>query len=230
MTRQAVELATDVSGSFVEDTSNDGLVGLGFSKINTVEPQQQQTFFENIKDDLAQPLFTANLEDGAAGTYTFGEIDQSQYSGSIHYTPVNTVQGFWQFDSNSYKVGGTTNPCTTCSPAIADTGTSLLLVDDDIASAYYNQVGSAQYDESQGGYIYDCNADLPDFGVEVGGYMVTLTGSQQITFSPLGDGTCFGGIQGNQGQGLQIFGDTFLKNVFAVFDASGPQFGVAAKA
>jgi hypothetical protein len=32
---QAVELATAVSQSFIQDTNNDGLVGLAFSKLNT---------------------------------------------------------------------------------------------------------------------------------------------------------------------------------------------------
>ncbi|KAI6853663.1 hypothetical protein KC334_g22652, partial [Hortaea werneckii] len=63
VTRQAVEVATEVSGSFVTDENNDGLVGLAFSTINTVEPEPQKTWFENIMGDLEQPLFTANLED-----------------------------------------------------------------------------------------------------------------------------------------------------------------------
>lgn len=35
VTKQAVEMATALSQSFVQDTNNDGLVGLAFSKLNT---------------------------------------------------------------------------------------------------------------------------------------------------------------------------------------------------
>ncbi|KAK5118239.1 hypothetical protein LTR85_008219 [Meristemomyces frigidus] len=230
VTRQAVELATSVSGSFIEDTNNDGLVGLGFSIINTVEPQAQKTFFENIMDELTEPVFTANLEESSGGSYTFGAIDKSEYSGEIHYTDIDKSNGFWQFSSATYTVGGTQSQCTTCSPAIADTGTSLILVDDDVAEAYYNQVSSAQYDSQQGGYIYDCSATLPSFGVAIGsGYTATLTGSQ-ITFAQIDSETCFGGIQGNSGEGLQIMGDMLLKHFFAVFDGGNESFGIAAKA
>lgn len=230
VTRQAVEIATAVSGSFVDDTANDGLVGLGFSNINTVQPQQQKTFFENIMDQLDSPVFTANLEDTASGSYTFGEIDASQYSGQIHYTAVDSSNGFWQFDSDTYDIGGTQSACTTCSPAIADTGTSLILVDNDVATAYYAQIESAKIDQAQGGYVYDCSADLPSFGVAIGSdYTATLNGSQ-ITFAQVDSTTCFGGIQNNDGGDLQIMGDMLLKHFFAVFDGGNTRFGLADKA
>lgn len=71
-TSQAVEAATSVSAAFTEDTDNDGLVGLAFSTLNTVTPQQQLTFFDKVKSTLVEPLFAADLVYHAAGSYDFG--------------------------------------------------------------------------------------------------------------------------------------------------------------
>jgi aspergillopepsin I len=75
---QAVEAATQVSSQFYLQHS-DGLLGLGFGKTNTVKPEKQRTFFENIKDQLQQPLFTVSLKKNATGTYDFGYVDQKKY-------------------------------------------------------------------------------------------------------------------------------------------------------
>lgn len=228
-TGQAVELATSVSRQFVSDQDNDGLLGLAFSNINTVSPKKQKTWFDTIKPQLEKPLFTADLEKDASGTYDFGKIDSSKYTGDIHYAPVDNSGGFWQFDSKTYSIGGDSSSCTTCSPAIADTGTSLLLVDDDVAKAYYAKVQGAKNDATQGGYTYPCSADLPDFGIAIGDYVAVLKGSK-LTYANVDSSTCFGGIQGNANSGMQIYGDVMFKQFFAVFDAGNTQFGVAAKA
>lgn len=59
---QAVEAATSVSEQFTRDSSNDGLLGLAFSKLNTVRPKQELTWFDNAAKTLDAPLFTADLK------------------------------------------------------------------------------------------------------------------------------------------------------------------------
>lgn len=81
-------------------------------------------------DDLTLPLFTSDLEESnGKATYEFGSIDRSKHSGEIYYTPVDTSDGWWQFDSPSYAVDGETASCKICNPVIADTGTSLIYLD-----------------------------------------------------------------------------------------------------
>ncbi|CAD0089278.1 unnamed protein product [Aureobasidium mustum] len=230
VTRQAIELATSVSSAFVSDADSDGLVGLAFSTLNSVSPTPQKTFFDNIMSELAQPVFTACLDLDGSGTYEFGTIDSSKFTGDLHFTPVNAASGFWQFDSNCYSIGGKTFNRTNATPAIADTGTSLLLLDPEVVQAYYNQVPSANYDSTVGGYTYDCSENLPDFAVAVGdNYMANIPGSG-ITFSPVDSKTCFGGIQSNSGSDVQIFGDVLLKHHFVVFHGESNLLGMAAKA
>ncbi|KAL8796279.1 MAG: hypothetical protein Q9195_001394 [Heterodermia aff. obscurata] len=227
---QAVELAEEVSTQFQQDAGNDGLLGLAFSSINTVQPNQQLTFFDNVKSSLTAPLFTVDLKKGEPGTYGFGTIDDSAHTGDIAYVPVDSSQGFWSFTSSGYAIGdGAVN--SNSIDAIADTGTTLLLIDDAIVSAYYQGVSGAKNDQSQGGYTYPCSATLPDISFQIGTYKATVPGSY-VNYAPTDDSgtTCFGGIQSSQGIGFNIFGDIFLKSQFVVFDGSdSPRLGFAAK-
>jgi hypothetical protein len=118
-TKQAVELATALSSSFTQDTNNDGLVGLAFSKLNTVKPQQQTTFFDTIMSQLAQPVFAVNLKNDSSGTYSFGAIDNTAYTGQLTTVPVQSNTGFWQFASSSFQVGNKKVANAGGSPAIA---------------------------------------------------------------------------------------------------------------
>ena len=248
VTGQAVELASTISAQFQQDADNDGLVGLSFDVGNTVTPVKQKTFFTNAKPTLAAPLFTVNLKKGAPGSYDFGFIDSTKYTGAITYVNVNTGNGFWEFTSNGYAVGSGAFTSTSID-AIADTGTSLLYLPTAVVSAYYAQVTGASYNTAQGGYTFPCSATLPSITIGIGSYRAVVPGSY-IIYAPVSGSSefgghfrtwgrsfanniaaCFGGIQRNTDIGFSILGDIFLKSQFVVFSgAATPQLGFAKKA
>lgn len=248
---QAVELANAVSQSFVQDTNTDGLVGLAFSKLNTgkqfslsifkmsltppvndgTKKIPQKTFFDNVMNDLDIPVFTADLDPDGTGVYEFGKIDSTKFTGQMAWIPVNSSSGFWQFPSAKFAVGNKVMTNPTASQAIADTGTSLLLVDAAVAQAYYSQVQGAQNNAQVGGFIYPCDATLPDISVAIGdSYMAKIPGNQ-ITFATVDQAntTCFGGVQSNGGAGLQIYGDTMFKAQFVAFNGGNQSLGFGEK-
>ena len=113
-------------------------------------------------------------------------------------------------------------------------------------SAYYAKVSGAKYDSTQGGYTFPCTATLPSLTLGIGSGRFTVPGSY-INYAPV-SGTseyslikylledrltafsaCFGGVQRNTGIGFSIYGDIFLKAVFAVFNQGTTKLGIAAK-
>ncbi|OJD19479.1 hypothetical protein AJ78_00547 [Emergomyces pasteurianus Ep9510] len=234
---QAFGLPSEISDSFRSEEASDGMVGLAFSTINTMKPEQRTTFLESLAPDLEEPVFTAQLKAQAPGSYEFGTVDQAKFSGDMIDIPVDNSRGFWEIKSSMFMVGDDETPSTISSgvtTAIADTGTTLMLVNQEIVDAYYAKVEGAQMSVNAGGYIYPCNSELPDLWVSLGdSHMGRIPGSL-INFATVGTDTttdaklCFGGVQSNQGSSLQIWGDTFFKALFVAFDLRGPKLRMAA--
>ena len=106
---QAVEIANRMSSSLVTQPASQGILGLAFGDINTVQPVQQKTPLDNMiaQDDIPedQELFTCYLgsykdvndPDHGQSFFTFGKIDQDvvQASGgqmSTAFSPSSMVQ------------------------------------------------------------------------------------------------------------------------------------------
>lgn len=168
-----------------------------------------------------------------AGNYNFGFVDQSEFTGSVNFVPVNTTQGFWQFAATGFAVGSGAAQ-QLAHQAIADTGTTLMLMPDEAVEAYYKAIPSAQNNASVGGFVFDCTEQAPSFTAVINGYQAVVPGDI-IKFAPVDGATiatsqsCFGGIQSNSGLGFAIYGDIFLKAQFTVFDGGNMRIGFAAK-
>lgn len=176
--------------------------------------------------------YTSLVTDGSlplAGTYNFGFIDSSLYTGTLEFVDVDSKAGYWTFTASGYGVGSaaiTTGNIT----GVADTGTSLLMLPTSVVQAYYAEVPGAQNVASAGGWTFSCSAALPDFQFVVGAVTITIPG-KYINYAPT-DNTgqsCFGGLQDRGPLGINIFGDVALKSAFVVFDGSTPSLGWANK-
>lgn len=170
--------------------------------------------------------------DTATSFYTFGYIDQDATEGqTIAYTPVDNSQGFWMFDSTSAKVGSQTVD-RSGNTAIADTGTTLALVGDDLCQAVYSAIPGAKQSRQQQAWVFPTNTDLssiPKIQFAVGDSLFTVN-PEELPFQDLGDGTYYGGIQSRGDQDFDIFGDVFLRSVYAIFDQGNTRFGCTQRA
>ena len=220
VTVQAVEAATSVSSAFVSGLQ-DGLVGLGFEEGNTCRPNQCYTFMDHAASLMPQPLFTATLRHGKPGEYDFGFIDPTKYTGALTYVALTDASGagYWEFTSGGYSLNGGAKVTRTMD-AIADTGTSLALVDQAVVNAYYASVTNAHYNATWGGVIFPCaNANqLPSLSFWMAGVAHTTPAAYGV-YGALAQpaGYCYGGVQSNNG-GVTVLGDVFLKSQFVVFD------------
>ncbi len=169
---------------------------------------------------LFTSAFYSNRDQAPDSFYTFGYIDQAlvQASGEdISWTPVDNSAGFWMVPSDSAVING--KPITESgATAVVDTGTTLLLVSDDVCDALYAAISGAHYDDQQQGYLIPNTVtvdDLPDFSVAIGGKQCTIQ-KEDLLFSPADADNYYGGVQSRGSLPFNLLGDVCLKNVYAV--------------
>jgi hypothetical protein len=181
---------------------------------------------EDIPKDaeLFTSAFYSSRDDDAKSFYTFGWIDEDLVKASgeeISWTDIDNSQGFWQFPSTSAIINGQTID-QSGNTAIADTGTTLALVSDEVCDALYKAIKGATYSSEYQGYIVPNSvtaADLPDFSVAVGDKQFVIQ-KEDLVFAPADDSHWYGGVQSRGDMTFDILGDTFLKSVYAVSVAS----------
>lgn len=232
---QTIELADRMSDSLVQQNGTHGLLGLAFSPLNTVVPIPANTPLDNMiaqKDiPVDQSLFTVYLgsykdvndPDKGESFYTFGGIDESvvQATGQeITYVPVDNTRGFWEVNNPSfvvnghlYGIGGNT--------AIMDTGTTLMLVSDQVCGAIYNSIPGAIYSRDHQGWLIPRSVtleQLPELSFALGETQFVIEKEHILygTAKQTDNGMVYGGIQSRGSLPFDIWGDTFFKCVYAV--------------
>jgi len=235
---QAVQLAKSYHGNQFKTGSADGVLGLAFGHLNSVQPGPVKTPLETMIEQnlIREKLFTVNLNHGRESFFTFGYVDEEARAGrDVHWVDVDSRGGFWNFNSRYAKVGNKYLR-RRGGAAIADTGSSLILTHPHISYMIYDRIEGAKWDPRQPGWIYPKTAKVPEVAFSVGDdtRCMIVINELNMRHVDLGHGYYFGAIQDNPlydsgGPQFDVFGTPFLKQVYALFDVDKERFGVIKK-
>lgn len=191
--------------------------------------------------------------DATTGSLLFGGIDTAKFTGSLTSLHVYADARSSDLRPNSFTVAFTglsaTSPTGTdtftaddfAEPVILDSGTSLTLLPDELAATIYQELG-ATYVDYLDNAIVPCkigkvNGTLNFSFGGPGGAIIKVPVSQMLyeeltdrqgrpqTY-PNGDDACILGIQPAGNKPL-LFGDTFLRSAYVVYDLHNDRIGIA---
>ncbi|XP_037709448.1 lysosomal aspartic protease [Drosophila subpulchrella] len=215
-------------GTTFVDAPFAGILGMAFASISVdgVTPPFDNMISQGLLD---QPVASFYLKrDGTAargGELILGGIDSSLYKGSLTYVPVS-VPAYWQFKVNTIKTNGVVL-CNGCQ-AIADTGTSLIVVPQTAYTRINRQLGAS--DNGGGEAFVRCAriASLPNVNLNIGGTVFTLAPKDYIIkVTQNGVTYCMSAFTYMSDISFWILGDVFIGKFYTVFDKGNNQIGFA---
>ncbi|KAL9119249.1 MAG: hypothetical protein Q9187_004197 [Circinaria calcarea] len=234
-----------------------GIAGIGFAAGESIAFTNPEAIYPNIINTLknqgfintlAYSLWLNDLESNT-GSILFGGVDEDRYEGNLVTLPI-------QPDARSDAITSFTLALTSVSledgsggsqfsqtnlaiPVILDSGATLTYLPDDIANTIIEGVGAVS--SSTFGYVVPCTlADSPaaftfGFGgsngatlrVELNQFVlpIFLRSGLSPTFDD-GTAACQFGIL-PAGEDPNLFGDTFLRSAYVVYDLENGQIGLA---
>jgi hypothetical protein len=180
-----------------------------------------------IHHPLAQNVFTCALTRPSEpnGFFTFGFIDGALTKDKdILWTDVllgAPAPGKWQFPSEFIVINGKTFPRPN-NVAVADTGTTLMFIDNQTLIQVYSTIKGSRFDTSLGAWVFPStvkDSELPQLTIPVGSHRVTVL-PQDLLFTKTSDGMWWAGsMQPRLGTlAFDLFGDYWLRNVYAIHD------------
>jgi len=210
----------------------DGLMGLAKSSISN---QKVATPVEALAaDNLIRAAIVSYKLDRTSshvneGEITFGGLDTSKFDSKTLVTLDNdNPRGFWEAKLDGVSVNGDDLGIGSIS-TVLDTGTTLMYVDSQSATAIHSRISGSNPD-GQGGFTIPCNTNAT-LTLTYAGKPFTIA-PQDLAFQPSGDNQCISGIASNddpagEGSTHWLVGDTFLKNVYFSTDVTNNKLSLA---
>ncbi|RUS21451.1 rhizopuspepsinogen precursor [Endogone sp. FLAS-F59071] len=223
ITGQTIDMASSISSQF-QNSVTDGLLGLAFDPITSV--RGIKTPVDNLISQklISNPefgVFLGKQSMGGGGEFVFGGYDKTKFNGTLTTVPVDNSQGFWGITIDNLAT--TRTNVSSSFHGIIDTGTTLLLLTNSVASNLAEKLGAT--DNGDGTYTISCDAStLSDLNFSIGGGSFKVPAADLI-FQASG-GSCIAGF-GYSNLNFAILGDVFIKNNYVVFQQAVPQVKIA---
>jgi hypothetical protein len=203
----------------------DGILGLSLAKSSTPSFLDTLVSSKAIKSNMFGISLNRASDGGNTGEINFGAPDTSKFTGALNYLPVSSNSaGDWAIPLGNVGFGGN-QAGITGKLAYIDTGTSFIFCPPDQAAMFYAIVPGAKILSTGVTVTYSVPCDTITaltftFGT------ATYSVSPKDWISPSVNGVCTGNIFGRTiVPDAWLLGDTFLKNVYAMFDVDQTRVG-----
>lgn len=227
-----------------QSSSPEGILGIGYT-INEVQvnragmkpyPNLPQKLVDDNKINTNAYSLWLNDLDASSGNILFGGVDTAKFEGTLSKLPIIPEQGMYAefiialtaLGENGEKGSVFQNQKY---PVLLDSGSSLMYLPDDVATAMYQKF-NAKYDSTQGAAYCDCDVANQegslDFTFSDDGPTISVPINELVLFMGVvrGEDTCILGI-GPAGDSISVLGDTFLRSAYVVYDLENNQIALA---
>jgi len=201
----------------------DGILGLSLAKSNGQSFWETLVAAKTLKANVFGISINRNSDGPNTGVINFGSPDSSRFSGSINYSPsLPNSSDDWALQITDIGVGSTQTGIKNL--AYIDTGTSFIFAPPGDAKTLHAAIKGAQSSDGST-YTVPCTTTTPltfSFGSN------TYSVSSKDWVSPEVNGVCTSNVYGMAvvDENSWLVGDTFLKNVYAVFDYDQKRIGM----
>ncbi|KAJ7180081.1 acid protease [Mycena crocata] len=226
----------------------DGLVGLGFTSLSSIDNVINKTgastgrslLFNLFEDNPSEPNFIAfalqrstDSSDTVQGSFSIGEYEP-EYAAVMNATALSTwpitYPSRWNVLLEALLVGSTVvSPVSTVkgvpsnrAVVLLDSGTSYTYAPTAICDAIYGGVPGAQYSSTMGQWIVPCDAEV-DIALQFGGEVFPIH-PLDVTPTSLGNSSlCVGSfvpqtVSVGAGEFDWLIGDNVLRSVYSIYD------------
>jgi hypothetical protein len=237
-----VTLSNQQFGIGYSSSSAEGILGIGYPINEVAVAYNGGQSYPNVPEHLMQgshiqsnaySLWLNDL-DASTGSILFGGVNTDKFTGTLETLPIVKESGVYaEFIIALTGVGanGTSNSIASslASPALLDSGSSLMYLPNDVTQKIYNSVG-AQYDSSEGAAFVDCSLANSDATIDLTFSSPTIrVGMDELVIvagTENGQDVCILGISPAD-DSTPVLGDTFLRSAYVVYDITNNEISLA---